>query len=445
MAKLAATVAVKIVLLLFCMMLGIVIGADRLTQPEQIHINYGDDASKMIVTWSTFNDTASAVLYGLSSNNFTMLQQGSSYKFIDGGSEQRVQFIHTVELTGLTSNTTYYYVVGSGDGWSSVFYFTSMPAGENWDPSLVVIGDLGSANAQSLPRLQLDAAAGMYDAIIHVGDFAYDLQADNARVGDTFMKQIESLAATLPYMTCPGNHEYYYNFSNYKARFNMPNDNKRMYYSFNMGPIHFVSISTEFLYFPYFGYNQIFDHYDWLKKDLTEANLPENRAKRPWIVTFGHRPMYCSNNDNDDCTSHESLVRVGVPMLNIPGLEPLFYEQGVDVAIWAHEHSYERLWPVYKMKVENGSYDEPYTNPSGITHIITGSAGCSERVEYFEKNPPEWSAFRSSDYGYTRMKFFNTTHLYVEQVSDDKGGQIIDSFTLIKDQHGPYSTLKKMH
>ena len=25
-------------------------------------------------------------------------------------------------------------------------------------------------------------------------------------------------------MTCPGNHEWHYNFSNYKARFNMPGD-----------------------------------------------------------------------------------------------------------------------------------------------------------------------------------------------------------------------------
>lgn len=41
---------------------------------------------------------------------------------------------------------------------------------------------------------------------------------------------------------------------------------------------------------------------------LQEAAKPENRAKRPWIITMGHRPMYCSNNDNDDCTHHESLV-----------------------------------------------------------------------------------------------------------------------------------------
>lgn len=29
----------------------------------------------------------------------------------------------------------------------------------------------------------------------------------NARVGDDFMKQLEPIAAYVPYLTCPGNHE----------------------------------------------------------------------------------------------------------------------------------------------------------------------------------------------------------------------------------------------
>lgn len=41
----------------------------------------------------------------------------------------------------------------------------------------------------------------------HPGDFAYNMDQDNARVGDRFMKLIEPVAASLPYMTCPGNHE----------------------------------------------------------------------------------------------------------------------------------------------------------------------------------------------------------------------------------------------
>lgn len=428
---------IAFLLLFFCV--GVTVSYNT-CQPTMVHIAYGDDVSKMIITWSTINDSASIVQYGESVKNLTLAQKGNSTKFTEaGGKSTRSQFIHRVDLENLKPNTIYFYIVGSPLGWSSTFHFRTMPAGEDWSPSLAIFGDMGSINAQSIPRLVSDASLGMYDAILHVGDFAYDLISDDGRVGDRFMEQIEPLASSLPYMTCVGNHENYFNFSKYRSIFNMPNDNRKMYYSFNMGPIHFVSISTEFFYFPHFGFDQIEDQYEWVKNDLTDANKPENRQKRPWIITFGHRPMYCSNNDNDDCTSNESLVRVGVHAMGVHGYEDLFHQFGVDVAIWAHEHSYERLWPVYNLKVMNGSYEEPYTNPGGITHVITGSAGCSEGHENFETNPPAWSAYRNSDYGFTRMRALNKTHLYFEQVSDEQNGRILDSFTLIRDYHSSYT------
>ena len=33
------------------------------------------------------------------------------------------------------------------------------------------------------------------------------MNEDNARVGDDYMNAIQSIAAYIPYMTCPGNHE----------------------------------------------------------------------------------------------------------------------------------------------------------------------------------------------------------------------------------------------
>lgn len=46
--------------------------------------------------------------------------------------------------------------------------------------------------------------------------------------------------------------------------------------------------------------------------------------------------------------------------------------------------------------------------------------GCREKTDPFTPNPKDWSAFRSRDYGYTRMQVVNGTHLYLEQVSDDQ-------------------------
>jgi len=81
------------------------------------------------------------------------------------------------------------------------------PEGNDWSPRVAFFGDMGADNPQSLPRLQEEAQRRQYDAILHVGDFAYDMYEYNGTVGDDFMKQIESVAAYLPYMTAVGNHE----------------------------------------------------------------------------------------------------------------------------------------------------------------------------------------------------------------------------------------------
>uniref|UniRef100_A0A1A9WVN1 Purple acid phosphatase n=1 Tax=Glossina brevipalpis TaxID=37001 RepID=A0A1A9WVN1_9MUSC len=393
-------------------------------QPEQVHISFGEKPHDIVVTWSTGDDPGDSVVqYRQNEQQYTRIARGTRQKFTDGGSEHKYQYIHRVTLSNLKPSTKYVYNCGSLMGWSARFDFRTVPEGDEWSPQVAIFGDMGNENAQSLARLQQESQRGMYEAIIHVGDFAYDMNSDSGRVGDEFMRQIETIAAYVP------------NFSNYRNRFSMPNDWENLFYSYNLGPIHFISISTEVYYFLNYGMKPLVFQYNWLENDLKEATKKENRIKQPWIIVYGHRPMYCSNADNDDCTHSETLTRVGWPFFHAFGLEDLFYSYGVDVEIWAHEHTYERLWPIYNYTVMNGSQAEPYRNPMAPVHIITGSAGCKEGHDNFIHNISNWSAFHSQDYGYTRLRAYNSTHLHFEQVSDDQRGAIVDEFWLIKDKH----------
>ncbi|RWS03441.1 iron/zinc purple acid phosphatase-like protein [Dinothrombium tinctorium] len=325
----------------------------------------------MVVTWTTLCPTKSTeVMYG--EIELIDLARGSVKKFVDGGALKREIYIHRVFLKNLKPAKTYKYSCGNNNIWSKVYEFTTIKSGNDWSPRIVLIGDLGVENGRSLPFLIEDVKNKFYDILLH------DAINNNARVGDEYMRRIEPIAANLPYMVCPGNHEYKYNFSNYDNRFSMINQAdgtiSNHFYSFDICPAHIISFSTEFYYFTKFGTGQLLTQYQWLENDLIEANKPKNRAERPWIITMGHRPMMCSNENGDDCTKKESRVRKRMPLTREYALEDLFFKYGVDISLWGHEHSFERLWPMYNMKVYNGSLEQPYKNPKAPIHIISGYA-----------------------------------------------------------------------
>ena len=83
----------------------------------------------------------------------------------------------------LEPGTVYWYYVETLGNTSDLFHFTSMPSGVDWSPKMLVYGDMGKeGGSESLPYLYKEASSGDYHAIIHVGDFAYDLDSDGGEV-----------------------------------------------------------------------------------------------------------------------------------------------------------------------------------------------------------------------------------------------------------------------
>uniref|UniRef100_A0AC34FX18 Purple acid phosphatase n=1 Tax=Panagrolaimus sp. ES5 TaxID=591445 RepID=A0AC34FX18_9BILA len=458
--------------------------------PEQVHLAIGRDASTMVVSWVTMAPTMLPIVkYGTSALTHGTLGDTTDFEYngvhryihtvtIDNLDPSTIyslthgtlgdtvdfeyngvhRYIHTVTIDNLDPSTIYYYKVGSGDGMSKKIYqFQSFPKGNNFSLRVCAFGDLGYLNGTSIPYLIQAAERGDFDMIIHIGDIAYDLHTDNGERGDLYMKELEPLFSRVPYMVIAGNHEDDgKNFSHYQNRFKMPGlDNQ--FYSFDLGAVHFVGVSTEYYGFFYeYGQQPVFNQYNWLSNDLQKAN--QNRANIPWIISYQHRPFYCSNDNSVECRSFENwLVRTGYE--EMPGLEKLFIENGMDIGFWGHEHSYERFYPVANrtLFIENGmdigfwghehSYERfypvanrtvyndgmhPYKNAAAPTYIISGSAGChTPKASFGPPNPA--SAFRSDDFGYTLMTVYNQTHIHLEQISVEKAG-VIDDIWVIKDK-----------
>jgi len=308
-----------------------------------------------------------------------------------------------------------------------------------------VYGDFGLTNAVAYDSLLKEAQMGVSDVIVHVGDFAYDMWRDNSTWGDRWFDYMQPIMATQPYMVCPGNHEGLYNFLNYRSRFTMSTWNtdkieqENLYHSFTVGLTHWIAYSTE-VYFQYEalhghgGVHRNFGPYPNIAKDqlaFVEADLKAavaNRDKVPWIIAYGHRPMYCSDSDDTDCMESNNHWKTD--------LETLFYQYGVDLIIEGHEHSYERLWPVFNSTVFNGSNAEPYTNALAPIHLVSGSAGCDEDLDPFKGPLGPWSAMRLSQYGYAHLEVHNASHIYWEQL-DATTFEVQDDIWVVKDSPTP--------
>tara|TARA_B100001113_G_scaffold306759_1_gene268099 strand:- start:44 stop:1369 length:1326 start_codon:yes stop_codon:yes gene_type:complete len=386
--------------------------------PEQVHLATNGIPGEMIIQWGTQEDTtlscssSSNVEYGTDSGELNQTASGDDDMYL------WTTCTHTVILSDLSPNTTYYYRVGGGSEWSDIYTFQTLEE----KPETITIGVIAdhgtSSNAQETTSNMVNEDL---DLVVHGGDISY---ANNAGAGngwgdntvwDEYQNQIEVLASKYPHMYAPGNHEEDddpYGFDAYESRFYNPGPNS-FWYSFDFEFIHFISVSSEH------DYDSGSTQYNWLQGDLETAN--NNRENVPWIVLFGHRPMYSSNGDGD---GHGSEIEFRDAM------ESLLFEYNVDLALWGHDHHYERTYPVFQEEVysnNSGDMSNPYYSPGATIHIVAGNSG-REVYDGLVEPQPEWSAYREVSYGYTKFDATKTSINYKFIRNSD--GSIGDEFWL---------------
>jgi 3',5'-cyclic AMP phosphodiesterase CpdA len=305
--------------------------------------------------------------------------------------------------------------------------------------SLLVVADLGiGPSAQpTIGSLRNQAKSRHFDALLHLGDIAYELDSLQPGISRAYFGEMEEVTSRLPYMVLPGNHEKYRNFEQYKAEFRMPrnwaNGGNSMFYSFNLGLGHFIAISTEETLFGPASASK--KQLEWLRKDLLQAC--SHREAVPWIILLAHRPFYCNMdfsfpaNSSNTPHSNEYCGRDALKLRS--EVEDLLYEARVDLVLTGHVHNYQRMQPLYHntSQARKGDGMNWHMNPTAPVYIVTGTGGSSKGSDYVSATPQPWTQVQLRETSYSVLRLLNATHLYWEQISS-LSQELLDFVWLIK-------------
>eukprot|EP01119_Soliformovum_irregulare_P003241 TRINITY_DN1359_c0_g1_i4.p1 TRINITY_DN1359_c0_g1~~TRINITY_DN1359_c0_g1_i4.p1 ORF type:complete len:646 (-),score=157.05 TRINITY_DN1359_c0_g1_i4:34-1869(-) len=410
--------------------------------PTQGHIAYTSNLKEMRVMWVSGTRNVPTVMYGFDPSSLTSEATGTSWTYnvtdmcgkkVNPDGDISINYfldpgwIHSVILPNLLSNTTYYYKFGTSGKWSETFSFVSAQQNfevEKTTTRLMVVADAGTSNCEwelsinmcsnysgpTYAAMKRELERQKYDMLLYNGDLSY--ASGIAHTWEYYFAEMESITTQVPYMVSVGNHEAGWSDEEwmkpwntgknqargecgvpYSNRHIMPNTtleqsrDRVWWWSMDYPLVHIVAISTESA----FGKGS--KQYEWLKSDL--ANV--NRSKTPWIIIMGHRPMYFF----PEVTNNEWLD-------HFREIEPLMNKYEVNLALWGHNHVYQRMCPSYQRQCRGNS-----THPGGTVHILAGNGGQANDPL---PNDPDRTFFEylSMHWGYLRIEIQGNSTLQVE-------------------------------
>jgi hypothetical protein len=186
------------------------------------------------------------------------------------------------------------------------------------------------------------------------------------------------------------------------------------YYSFDYQRVHFLALSTEI------PYNATSAQFKFVNNDLSKAASNPNID---WIIAYFHRPMYTSPSEHPES-----------PVLRNT-YHPLFSKYGVDLVLQAHNHSYERTYPIIfnsnnvTHPIETSTNTTRYTDPNGEIFATVGTGG-KNVISFLGKK--DYIAKQYQGFGILNVDITNDGRTLTGKYYANIDGAIIDQFTITK-------------
>lgn len=252
------------------------------------------------------------------------------------------EYVNQTVVDDLAFGTTYTYRVGDRitGAWSDEYTLTTRA--NDAASSFIYLAD----TQQSLTNagtgiditdagllLQEATAAHAVDFIVHGGDLVD--KGDNPDFWKEMLGDMESVLGRLPFVFVQGNHEcndyYCQNVPDlfdamFKVSYPAQNGgNNGVYYSMNIGAMHFVVLRSNDAYVNngYITQAQL----DWLAADLATANADTDTV---WNVVALHEPVFAARTQNASSNVHTLKMRAQ--------LMPILRAGKVDLVLQAHTH-----------------------------------------------------------------------------------------------------------
>jgi len=248
------------------------------------------------------------------------------------------------------------------------------------------------------------------ELVLALGDLSYRKTADCWF--DLFTK-LEDHSRTR--IAIGDNEMYPLKFNEYLNHFNMT----KPYYSFDYNNVHFLAMATaKNKEIPYKSGS---DQYNFVKNDLKKAS--ENN-EIDWIIVYQFRAFYSSD------TTHPGLDELQ------DTYHKLFAKYGVDLVLQAHNHNYQRTYPIlyndtktFTPIVTDTSPDR-YFDPKGIIFVTAGTGG--EDLYNFTGQAP-FVARQFERHGFLNIDFTNNGSALVGTFYENRRMDDKDHFTIDKD------------